>query len=46
MIVSHGVFLTIRNVSNRSFRKNQNMHFMLNIFFMKTVLFMKLYGKI
>jgi hypothetical protein len=35
MILSHSVLLTMRNVSDKSCRENQNTHFMLNDFFSK-----------
>jgi hypothetical protein len=33
MIVSHSVLLRMRNVSDKSFRENQNTHFMNNNLF-------------
>ena len=39
--ISHYVLLTLRNVLDKSCRKNQNTHFMFNNFFPKVAPFMK-----
>ena len=37
LIISHSVFLRIRNISDKSYIENQNTHFMLNnIFFISS----------
>ena len=40
MVISHSLLLRMRNVSNRSYRENQNTHFMFNNIFPKKVPFM------
>ena len=46
VIMSRSVPLRMKNVSDKSRRKNQNTHFMSIIFFSKIVPFMRKSGKI
>ena len=40
------MLLRMQNVSDNSYRENQNTHFIFNIFFFENVLFMRHCGKI
>jgi hypothetical protein len=39
LIIPRSVFLRMRNISDKSYRENQNPHFLFNIFFKKPVIY-------
>jgi len=41
MIISRGILVIMRNVSDGSYRENQKAHFMFNNFFSKIMPFMR-----
>jgi len=46
MITSRLILLTMRNVSGKNCRENQNTHFMFNNFFSQIKAIMRCFGKI